>query len=362
MLEIQKYLLSGKSFTDLSNEFAVDVKSHPSYENLFLFKYDQIECSDRKLFSNKIVQECRGLILDEKNKWKVVARAFDKFFNHGEKEAAPIDWSSAKVLNKIDGSLCLVYSYDNKWQVATTGSADAGGKVNDFDFTFSELFWKTFKQMNGVLPNVNCQHCFMFELTSPFSRIVVNHKETKLTLLGSRNMETQEEMLASKTEGIFHIGIPVVGDFNLRSTDDLIKSFETMEPLEQEGYVVVDGSFHRIKVKHPGYVALHHAKDGMTFKAFVEIVRAGESSEVLTAFPEFKPMFDQVESKYEALARELQSDYDECSDITSQKEFAFAVAKSKMSSALFSLRAKKVVSIKQYLKEMRLDNLVSMLK
>ena len=216
--------------------------------------------------------------------------------------------------------------------------------------------------MNGVLPDVNCKHCFMFELTGPFNRIVVNHKETKLTLLGSRNLETQEEMLASKTEDIFHIGIPVVGDFNLLSTDDLIKSFETMKPLEQEGYVVVDGTFHRIKVKHPGYVALHHAKDGMTFKAFVEIVRAGESSEVLTAFPEFKPMFDQVQIKYDALVKQVESDYNDLNGILVQKEFAFGAVKSKLPGALFALRAKKTESIKHYLKDMRLDNIVAMLK
>ena len=40
---------------------------------------------------NPIVQQARGIILDEAKDWKVVARPYDKFFNLGEGNAAPID-------------------------------------------------------------------------------------------------------------------------------------------------------------------------------------------------------------------------------------------------------------------------------
>ena len=72
------------------------------FEGLVLLKYNQID-SD---LSINMVQECRGLILDSKDDWRVVKFSFSKFFNWGEKNAADIDWSTARVQAKIDGSLC----------------------------------------------------------------------------------------------------------------------------------------------------------------------------------------------------------------------------------------------------------------
>jgi hypothetical protein len=50
-----------------------------------------------------IVRESRGVILDEADDWRVVARAFDKFFNYGESGADEIDWGTARVQEKVDG-------------------------------------------------------------------------------------------------------------------------------------------------------------------------------------------------------------------------------------------------------------------
>lgn len=50
-----------------------------------LLKYNQLE-SD---FSNEIVRECRGIILNKDN--KIVCYPFHKFFNYGEQYADFID-------------------------------------------------------------------------------------------------------------------------------------------------------------------------------------------------------------------------------------------------------------------------------
>jgi hypothetical protein len=42
------------------------------------------------------------------------------------------------------------------------------------------------------LPPVDCEVCFYFELTSFINRIVVQYRETKLTLLGCRRLHTVE--------------------------------------------------------------------------------------------------------------------------------------------------------------------------
>src|SRR2546423_400145 len=83
----------------------------------------------------------------EREHWNVVARGFDKFFNHGDHLAAPIDWSTAKVQAKEDGSLCVLYHYNSDWHVATSGSPDASGNVYDNPLTFADLFWRVFFAM-----------------------------------------------------------------------------------------------------------------------------------------------------------------------------------------------------------------------
>lgn len=80
-----------------------------------MFKYNQLS-SD---FSNPIVREARGIIFREDN-WKCVRRAFDKFFNYGEPNAAEIDWNTAKVQTKIDGSLISAWFDDKNGTIQPT--------------------------------------------------------------------------------------------------------------------------------------------------------------------------------------------------------------------------------------------------
>lgn len=68
--------------------------------DLVLLQYQQLN-SDMKI---KLVQECRGSIFRcDNGEWKYVCRPFDKFFNYGEGNAAKIDWSTARILEKVDG-------------------------------------------------------------------------------------------------------------------------------------------------------------------------------------------------------------------------------------------------------------------
>lgn len=354
-LLIQQYLRTpGASFDDLLTRYAIKSKRHAQHRNLVLFKYDQIASP----FAEPIVRECRGIVLDEADDWRVVSRAFDKFFNHGEGHAASIDWSTARVQEKVDGSLCVLYPYRGEWHVATTGTPDASGDVNGFGISFAELFWQTFGHRTS-LPRERV--CFFFELTSPQNRVVVRHERVSLTLLGSRNLDTMQEMTPRETCARYGYDVKPVREFPLQSFDDIAASFEAMSPLAQEGYVVVDAVFNRVKVKHPGYVALHHAKDGLSRKAFVQIARTGETSEVLAAFPEFAPMLDDAKARVEAVVAEIEADYLRLRDIAEQKAFAIEALKTRCSAALFQVRAKKAESVRAFLRDMHIDRAMELL-
>jgi hypothetical protein len=201
----------------------------------------------------------------------------------------------------------------------------------------------------------------MFELTSPLNRIVVVHREARLTLLGARDRLTGREIAASEAAPMLGGAVSPVPEYLLTSIATIVDSFELLSPLETEGYVVVDGSFNRIKVKHPGYVILHHAKEGLSRKAFVEIARKGEASEVLTAFPEFRPLLEDARTRLETLVSEIESDYARLRNISEQKAFALEALKTRCSAALFSVRSGKAVGVRAFLASMPIDFLMRML-
>ena len=76
-------------------------------------------------FSDPLVCEARGIIIDVV-KLVVVCWPFDKFFNVQEQYAADIDWNSARVLEKIDGSMIKLFWYKGAWRFATSSTCDAG--------------------------------------------------------------------------------------------------------------------------------------------------------------------------------------------------------------------------------------------
>jgi RNA ligase len=355
VLRIQEFLRGGGSFADLEERYGIASKPHSKYSNLVLFKYDQIASP----FAEEIVRECRGIILNRDKDWSVVSFPFRKFFNYEEGHAAKIDWTTARVQAKEDGSLATVFVYDHQWHAATSGTADASGQVKDFGFTFEKLFWDTFKSYpKTALPHTNCGKCFFFELTSPYNTIVVRYKEPGLTLLGGRDLTTLQEMPLEEAQAFFP-NIPAVRQFKLGSFDDIVSSYEKFSGAEQEGYVVCDGAFNRVKCKHPQYVALHHMKDGLNSRrSLIEVVRVGELDEVIAVFPEFKETLLEAKAKFDALVSELELAYEQFKDIKVQKEFAFEAVKTRVPGALFQLRSGKVKSIAEHLREIQIDNLI----
>jgi hypothetical protein len=323
-LNIQRFLRTiPNGREELLSKYAINSKQHKDYPNLVLFKYNQIESP----FSEPIVQEARGIILDESDNWNAVCYSFSKFFNYGESLAAKIDWLSAEVQEKVDGSLCQVYWYDNKWQVATSGTPDASGLVNDFGMSFAELFWKVVKDQNVQLDWLSRDYTWVFELTSPLNKVVVQHNSCKLWCLTSRHMPTLKEYRA--ISGFSHTyNLYVPERFPLYSIEDCIKAAEKLAPTEQEGFVAVDKNFNRIKIKSPAYVMLHHAKDILSKRIMCEIVRKGEAEEFKTAvetIPELKKLFNEICLAHETVVTTAKIYYDKARHIENQKEFALRI-------------------------------------
>ncbi len=360
MLELQKFLKT--NFGDrlrLSSEYGVYSKQHNQYPNLYQFTYDQIESS--KIKDHPIVRESRGIILDRDASWSVVARPFDRFFNWGENVTeVNFDWSSFVAQEKIDGSLMILYNYLGKWNVATKGSPDANGTIGDNSFTFAELFWETFKQQMYSVSDLDPRNTYMFELTSKYNRVVTSqlNNEGKSTLIGVRDNNTGQEFPVSLYKDIFD----VVRSYDMNTIDEILIAAKELDPSKQEGFVLVDKNYNRIKVKSEKYVLIHHLKDSINDERIVELIRTGEDSEVFAYFPDIKNRYDEIKKGVDVFIGILDVFWklyiDENINMSkiSQKEFALYVQDifdEKIHSFFYMRRAGKVQNATEWMNKLR---------
>jgi len=360
MLELQKFLKT--NFGDrlrLSSEYGVYSKQHNQYPNLYQFTYDQIESS--KIKDHPIVRESRGIILDRDASWSVVARPFDRFFNWGENVTeVNFDWSSFVAQEKIDGSLMILYNYLGKWNVATKGSPDANGTIGDNSFTFAELFWETFKQQMYSVSDLDPRNTYMFELTSKYNRVVTSqlNNEGKLTLIGVRDNNTGQEFPVSLYKDIFD----VVRSYDMNTIDEILIAAKELDPSKQEGFVLVDKNYNRIKVKSEKYVLIHHLKDSINDERIVQLIRTGEDSEVFAYFPDIKNRYDEIKKGVDVFIGILDVFWklyiDENINMSkiSQKEFALYVQDifdEKIHSFFYMRRAGKVQNATEWMNKLR---------
>ena len=269
----------------------------------------------------------------------------------------------------VHNSMIQVYWdwHANKWFAATTGTAEGEGEVNNKNgTTFNDLFWGTVNNkytFNECLLNKDL--IYVFELTTPYNIVVKPHGESSATLLTVRNRETLVELSGKALEmTAVSLDIPLVKSFNInaKNVGHLLKTFEGM-PWSEEGYVVVDANFNRIKIKNPAYVQAHHLKSKMGNHHIIGIIKTNEIEEFIATFKEREEEIRQLENAYNNLHNKLSKAWDELyllrpKNITPQEKKCFAmnvfdfVNKNDLkefSGMFFSLNEGKIKSVSNYL-------------
>ena len=231
-----------------------------------LFRYS-IGCD----FNDPLVQEARGIILD-KNTGEVACWPFRKFGKFYEPYADKIDWESATVLEKLDGSIIKLWfdKYKEKFVFSTNGViyAENAYVTSDKDTTFMELIEHA-ANYDDLLAIINAENVldknktYIFELVGADNKVVINYDKPLLYHIGTRNNITGEE---SDDD----IGIIKPTKYNVSTLDECIELANSMSEDENgvttncavEGFVVVDKNWNRIKVKSSIYQILHNIVAG----------------------------------------------------------------------------------------------------
>lgn len=256
-------------YESLHKDYGIRIKKEDS---LAIFSYN-VECD----FKDPIVQEARGIIIDYE-KIEVVCWPFRKFGNYSESYADKIDWNNAVVLEKVDGSIIKLWfnHKTQKWQFSTNGMIDADMATTD---AYSGVYYgDIIRQANNYndipFDKLDKDYTYIFELVSPQTRVVIKYDETALYHLGTRSNITGEEYNMD-------IGIKKPKSYSINSLEDCIKAALELnkgasedDDVANEGFVVVDKNWNRVKVKSPDYIMMHRLKhnDGISKKDCINTI------------------------------------------------------------------------------------------
>ncbi len=295
-LETIKFIRNNIDWRDILTKkpYCLSINEDKDY---MLLKYNQID-SD---FNQEICKECRGLIIN-KHIHTPVALSFYKFFNIEESFAVNIDWSTAQVQEKIDGSKILIWFDDinENWRISTSGCLNAYSTYIENilvtkPISFGELFEMALKNHNinikKFFTSLNKYKCYTFELVSPINKVVIPYERTDIYLIGQRDVRTfvEEEPRIN-----FNIRKPQL--YNLNSEKECWEALDKMD-WNQEGFVVVDNKWNRVKIKNKKYLmAAYLRNNGVQSKSrILNIIKNNEQSEFLAYFPEYTQRFKEIE-------------------------------------------------------------------
>lgn len=249
-------------------------------------------------FSNELVQEARGIILD-KETLEVACWPFRKFANSHEPYADDIDWATARVQEKIDGSICKLWfnRYTQQWQWSSNSIIDARNcNISPLVKSFYEAITRADNFNDLIFETLDKNKTYIFELVGPYNKVVISYDIPHLYHIGTRS---------NINGGEFNTYLPTRGnedwfdkpkEYSLHSFDECITAVETLnkaDVVEHEGFVVVDANWHRIKIKNSEYLFYHYLRTGVLSKG--NAIKFLQSDDVdidtlISNFPEYKDM------------------------------------------------------------------------
>jgi RNA ligase len=231
-------------------------QTHPITPSLTIYNYTARAQYERVW--DEVSMACRGLIVDTTTN-VVVARPFPKFFNLGEHDEGTLPLHrSFEVLDKMDGSLGILYDAPEGPSIATRGS-----------FASDQALHATalFRSRYAMAPRL-AGTTYLFEIIFPSNRIVVDYGNTNdLVLLAVIDIETgSDQPLPDDWPG------PIAPRHSFTCFDDVRAYVDqsSASGTASEGVVVrfdpedSGGPSLRVKLKHADYVRLHRLITGVS--------------------------------------------------------------------------------------------------
>jgi len=287
-----------------------------------VYNYCPIVQFDKLFGDYPLLRLCRGLVVD--NSGKVVGRGFEKFFNWEEHQKSELPGSGDKIeiTKKMDGSLLIVFRYNDQVVYSTRGSF-----YSDQAIAGAELFRELYNE-----DWIEEGKTYLFEFIGPENRIVVQYEGMDLihlAIIDNSNGYDLPRDNRFKSVEVFDV------DGGLFS-DALFDKLKSLNTSNEEGFVIraiPDGDYPdwRCKVKFDDYIKLHRIVTGVSNKTIWEMLRDNSSLDAMIEVcpDEFnnwlRKVKDNLENQYMVLEERAKIAYDVVKLLESRKEQAIAL-------------------------------------
>lgn len=235
----------------------------------------------------------------------------------------------------VHNSLIKMWHHNNQWRIATNGTIDAFTAEATDTKSYGDLVVEALGGLDKV-PDfcsiLDKNYTYMFELVSPETQLIVSYPETKLYFLGRRNIVSMRE----DKEKPNYPGIRAPKQYPLSSIDECLAYVKTMTK-DEEGFVVRDKYFRRIKIKSPEYLIAFGANNNnrITEKRIIRMLKNNTIDDFLAYCPQHKAKVDDVLSRIFAICAQLEDDWATNQPVSSRKEFALRIKNLKTKGFLF---------------------------
>jgi RNA ligase len=308
-------------------------QTHPMYD-LTIWNYSP-KVQYEKLWDNITIQ-CRGLVTNSKG--DIIARPFKKFFNYEEHKPEDIPNEEYVVYEKLDGSLGILFNYENEWILATRGSFTSPQAIKG-----KEILNK------HDISSLRKDNTYLFEIIYPENRIVVDYgDQEKLVVIGGIHTKTGDEIPDSSLFWLQDAGFEIVTTYKTWGEGyDLLKEEISKD---REGYVIRFKSGFRMKIKGEEYKRLHKILTNISNRDIWEYLKENKPfDELIDKVPDefyelVKKTADDLVEKYYEIEKKSLIDFAKIRkniNIEDRKSFALEALKCDNPSILFSMLDKK---------------------
>jgi hypothetical protein len=298
-----------------------------------------------------LLLQCRGLITD--NEGNVIVKPITKFFNYEElisdsETIIPFKDEYVYVQNKEDGSMLILFYYENQWVTATRGSFTSEQSIKGMEILKNNYKLETFEKSVA----------YIGEVIYPENRIVVNYKKDEkvmfISTVPNLSYKWDDDSECHWTRSLTYFKMAGIKKKHIVETkqyfsfdNKLCKDLKKLNTKNKEGFVLrFFPSNFRMKIKFEDYINLHRIVSGISNVAIWEQLKDGKSfDDLIKMVPdEFFDFVKKTESDLKSEYKTLENEYKiifkkikKSVDNEDRKSFAEQAKKYKHPTLLFKM-------------------------
>lgn len=289
------------------------------YTDLFIITYPKrgSTASQSVDYTDPIVQQCRGLIVNKNKPFNVVCKGFDMLVDSDGVPEDILTQDTTSVTATIDGSYIRVYfnNETNRWCIATNRCIEAKKARWHSYRTFYDYFQDAAKSPDSLLDfsKLNKEHVYLFVMCHPENRIVAIHEKPMLYHIGTIDMTTDGKFKELEED----IGVPKPAEVDkgffesLQAMKDHVDGLDWQNP----GYVIrwieQDGTVRRAKIRNKKYEYINSLRGNKRnpVEHYLDLRNTRERAEEFKEFTKYFPEYSVIEDQLNMCTRYLHQLY-----------------------------------------------------